>query len=139
MISLTLTSKYYKCDIVELLPFLLFSMYHNVIKESLIRMVVERDTSIAINYCYFVQLQQRAVNLQLFEGSTKPSRVEHNVFTVRHQFALKSLDDQRRSLCVPQCPPMYDQGDIANPDGLVYRENGTRLCRLNETSQFNSS
>lgn len=100
-------------------------------------MVVECDTSIAINYCYFAQLQQRAVNSQLLEGSMKPSRVEHNVFTVRHQFALKSLDDQRRSLCVPQCPPMYDQEDIADPD--EHGENGTRLCRLNETSQFNSS
>lgn len=69
-------------------------------------MVVECDTSIAINYCYFAQLQQRAVNSQLLEGSMKPSWVEHNVFTVRHQFALKSLDDQRRSLCVPECSPM---------------------------------
>lgn len=68
-------------------------------------MVVECDTSIAINYCYFA-LQQRVVNSQLLEGSMKPSRVEHNVFTVRHQFVLKSLDDQRRSLCVPQCPLM---------------------------------
>jgi len=64
--------------------------------------MVECNTSIAINYCYFVRLQQRAVNLQLLEGPMKSSRVEHNVFTVRHQFALKSLDDQRRSLCVSQ-------------------------------------
>jgi len=113
----------------------IFSRY----KESPIRMEAECDTSIAINYCYFARLQQRAVNSQLSEGSMKPSRVQHNVFTVRHQFALKSLDDQRRSFCVLQYPSIYDQEDIANPDGLVYRENGTRLCRLNETSQFNSS
>jgi len=74
--------------------------------------MVECDTNIAINYCYFARLQLRAVNSQLLEGPMKPSRVEHNVFTVRHQFALKSLDDQRRSLCISQMS--VDQGDIAN-------------------------
>jgi len=99
--------------------------------------MVECNTSIAINYCYFARLQQRAVNLQLLEGPMKPSRVEHNVFTVRHQFAqgLKALMINVDHSVYPKCPSRRH----CKPDGLVYKENGTRLYRLNETSQFNFS